>query len=189
MDLDARQTRRLFLAGTVAFPQPFPSTGEITFEGGNLKFAGDQAQKPEPMVAVQEHARRNRSSRRVVLQDHVTALFIPGTRSPDGTFCISRKKWVNNFERGEWFLHSDVNPDAVRDRLAPEDKKAKGKNGKNGDTTLRGIIFLPEHLPVVSMTEETTTAGEALECIEYGCTCERREFGCTCDKWCTCDWY
>jgi hypothetical protein len=38
MDLDLRQTRRLYLAGTVAFPTPFPSSGIISFEAGHLKY-------------------------------------------------------------------------------------------------------------------------------------------------------
>jgi hypothetical protein len=190
MDFDARQTRRLFLAGTVAFPTPFPSTGVISLANGHLKYAEKPNQKTVPIVVIREHERRDRSSRRLVLQEHVAALFIPGTRKPDGTFSISRKKWVNNFERGEWFLHTDVNIDEITYRLAsPDKKKAKDKNNDKDNLVLRGIIFVPERLPIVTMSEEATTAGEAIEYAQAGCTTDRWEFGCTCDKGCTCDWY
>jgi hypothetical protein len=189
MDLDARQTRRLFLAGTVAFPTPFPSTGVIAFVSGQLRYDEAQPRKPTPMVVIHERAQRHRSLRRMVLQKYVAALFIPGSRRSDGTFCISRKKWVNNFERGEWFLHTDVNPEEVRRRLAPDKEKPKDDKDQKENVTLRGIVFVAEHRPVMSMTEETTTAGETAECAEYGCTCERWEYGRTGEKWCTCDWY
>ena len=81
MDLDCRQTRRLYLAGTVAFPTPFPSNGIISFESGNLKYAAGEPAKVKVWVVVQEYSHRDRTIIRAILQEDVAAIFIPGTRN------------------------------------------------------------------------------------------------------------
>ena len=91
MDLDYRQTRRLYLAGTVAFPTPYPSSGIISFESGNLKYAAGEPAKVKAWVVVQEYSHRDRTIIRAILQEDVAAIFIPGNRKSNGKFRISRK--------------------------------------------------------------------------------------------------
>ena len=96
MDLDCRQTRRLYLAGTVAFPTPYPSSGIISLEAGNLKYAAGEPAKATAGVVVQEYSHRDRTIIRAILQDDVAAIFIPGKRKPNGKFRISRKEVVDD---------------------------------------------------------------------------------------------
>ena len=67
MDLDYRQTRRLYLAGTVAFSTPYPSSGIISFEAGNLKYAAGEPAKAKAWVVVQEYSHRDRTIIRAIL--------------------------------------------------------------------------------------------------------------------------
>ena len=56
MKLDYRQTRRLYLAGTVAFPSPYPSCGIISFESGNSQYAAIEPAKGKVWVIVQQYS-------------------------------------------------------------------------------------------------------------------------------------
>jgi hypothetical protein len=176
MDLNARQTRRLVLAGTVALPTPFPSTGIISFEAGSLTYASGRAPVATPFVVIQERARGNRSLTRATRQRDVAALFVPGVWRADGTFRISRRRWVNDLERGEWFLTDDVHAGEVDGRL-----QLRGADITTRDSILRGIAFIRKSRPVVSVTEVISTASEIIEWEEQYCTCSY----CTCSR-CTC---
>jgi hypothetical protein len=154
MDLDYRQTRRLYLAGTVAFPTPYPSSGIISFESGNLKYAANEPAKVKVWVVVQEYSHRDRTIIRAILQEDVAAIFIPGTWKSKGEFRISRKTVVDDLEAGEWFVDSDVNSAAISARL----ELSKGNEITSRDSKLRGIVFVAEDARVLSIAEMTETA-------------------------------
>jgi hypothetical protein len=152
MDLDYRQTRRLCLAGTVAFPTPYPSSGIISFESGHLKYAAGKPAKVTPLVVVQEYSHRDRTIIRAIRQEDVAAIFIPGTWKSKGGFRISRKTVVDDLERGEWFVDSDVDSAAVNARLA------EGEEITSRDSKLRGIVFVAKDARMLNIAELTETA-------------------------------
>jgi hypothetical protein len=152
MDLDVRQTRRLFLAGTAAFPTPFPTAGAVAFETGYLKYSRGARPKETAFVSVVELSHRTRSKTRVILQEDVSALFIPG-RWRGGQFRISRRAQVHDLERGEWFLDGDVNADCVRERLKLKECPVDPEN-----SVLRGIVFVAGHRPVITTSQRVELA-------------------------------
>jgi hypothetical protein len=161
--LDFPQTRRLYLAGTVAFPVPFPAVGTISIVDGYVKRSARGRDEPRSLVIVRELSGPDHATTRVIQTKHVAAIFIfkgQGNR-------------VDNFENGEWIL-SPVNS---------KKKRAEGKpDAKPSDATFRGIVFVPEYRPVLTINEITQTAGAVgatitkfaydCECESYGCECE-----------------
>jgi hypothetical protein len=154
MDLDYRQTRRLYLAGTVAFPSHYSSSGIISFESGHLKYAAGEPAKVKALVVVQEYSPRDRTIIRAMLQKDVAAIFIPGTRKSNGKFRISRAATVDDLEAGEWFVDADVDSAAISARL----ELSNGDEITSRDSKLRGIVFVAEHAPVLNIAELTDTA-------------------------------
>src|SRR5262249_54738234 len=120
MDLDARQTRSLLLAGTIPFPAPFPTSGAISLTIGGLKHARDASSKNTELV-VSGHGRDNTVERRLMRQIDVAGIFIPGVWDERGVFHIANAPCVDNFDQGEWFLDADVNAQTIRQRLKLRD--------------------------------------------------------------------
>jgi len=174
MDLDARQTRDLFLAGAAAFPTPFPNTGAISLERGNLTYSRRERPRETDLVIVQEFSQRRRSKTRVVLQEHVSALFVPG-RWRGQTFRISRRRQVHDLDRGEWFLGGDVNATEVRGRLRLRDED----DITTRHSILRGIVFVAGYRPVI-------TISECIELARYAARRRRRRY-CDPDRGPYCD--
>jgi hypothetical protein len=156
MDLDARHTRGLFLAGTVAFPTPFPTTGTISLDVGHLTYSPGEAPKEKDLLTVYEY-RRDRSVVRTMLQEDVAAVFIPGVwdENKKKVFRISDEPRLDDLEKGEWFLDTDVNPGAIRKRLylKPE------IDISTHNSRLRGIVFVAEDRPVKYTIEASQPAG------------------------------
>ena len=73
MNLDFRQTRSLCLAGTAAFPKPFPSARGISIEDGHLSYA--TGAREAIFVVVQEEFALEHATTRVVIKENVTAIF------------------------------------------------------------------------------------------------------------------
>lgn len=176
MDFDARQTRRFVLAGTVAFPKPYPSIGTISFEKGRFKYSPDHDPKHEDLVVVQERSRGSRLLIRIFLRRHLATIFVPGEKSGEDRFRISCKKWVNDSRNGEWFLESDINPDEVRKRLDLGDADITSR-----ESVLRGIVYVAESRPVLTVLEEATLAFDSRE-LAMMIPMETRT-QCTCDKY------
>jgi hypothetical protein len=174
MDLDARQTRSVFLAGTVTFPRPFPSTGTISLLKGNWTYADGEERVEKDLLIVQEF-RCHRTVVHVMLQTDVSALFIPGV-TRGGRFRISKKRRVDNFERGEWFLDTDVRVNKICDRLNLRDDDFANRN-----SVLRGIVFVRRGSRIFRVTEVSTIAGAYDKPAKYDCTCELR-VSCTCEE-------
>src|SRR5262245_19104295 len=140
LDLEYKQMRRLYLAGTIAFPTPFPSSGIISFESGSLKYTAGAPAKAKVWVVVQEYLHCDLTTIRAILQDDVAAIFIPGTWKANGKFRISLEAVVDDLERGEWFVDSEVNSATITARL----KLPKGDEITSRDSKLRGIVFVPQ---------------------------------------------
>lgn len=165
MELDARQTRSLFLAGTVAFPTPFPSSGTISFDVGRLTYSPCDRPMEKDLVISQEY-QIARTNVRLMLQDDVSAIFVPGVRDERGAFQISNEPCVEDFEKGEWFLDTDVNPGTVRARLNLKDHD----DISTRNSILRGIVFIPEDRATLHITELAQKAGADCDSPEWGCT-------------------
>jgi hypothetical protein len=178
MKLDARQTRRLLLAGAVPFPKPYPSIGRISVERTKLVYSR-LLNKLKTLIVVQEQHKSDVT--RLFVKSGVAAIFIAGAWvrvSRDGwVFRFSRQHAVHNFERGEWFLGPEISVDAIRTRL----KKPKLAIDKRGNPA-RGIVFVYEDRPVMTVTEVVQTAGSIDPCRtgRYCCDCD----GYPCDPCC-----
>jgi hypothetical protein len=166
MKLDARQSRSLFLAGTVALPRPYPTLGTISFEGGELNFApGGQAEKRD-LLTLHEY-QHGRTIVRVMIQEDVSAIFIPGERDGRGAFQISSRPYADNLEQGEWFIDTDVNEATVRARLnLPQQVSISSP-----DSILRGIVYIAEHRTILKITEVAETASEEVISSAAYCCC------------------
>jgi hypothetical protein len=167
MDLDARQLRSFFTAGTVAFPRPYPTLGRISFQGGRLTLAPAGQPQNKDLVIVYEY-QPNGSIVRTILQEDVSAIFVPGERDAAGAFTRSEKPYAESLERGEWFIGDDVNAAAVRARLNLQAPDVSGPN-----SVLRGIVYVPKDRPILKVTEVAQTAGAEAESPEEICCCCR----------------
>jgi hypothetical protein len=178
MDLDSRQTRRLFLAGTVAFPMPFPATGVISIEEGNLHYSHSGHSHPTTFVVVQERPGSEGAMLRVIRAEDVAAIFFPGTWEHESAtkrvFHFDPSGRVKDFEVGEWFLKPEIAAKNIKDRFQSDVPKR--------NSNVRGVVFVPENRPVLSISEVTQTAGSTgsgliptqCEC-ECECECEPGE--------------
>lgn len=155
MNLDSRQTRRLFLAGTVALPTPFPTVGTIYFDKGSLTYSSTNRSDDKDLVVIEHCIDRKNTVTCTVLREHVAALFVPGTRSDDGKFQNEAKN-IDNDEDGEWFLDSDISEKVIRSRLA----LAANADLASRESKLRGIVFVQGKQPVICSAELITTAEE-----------------------------
>jgi hypothetical protein len=96
---------------------------------------------------------------RAILQKHVTAVFVPGIRGANNRFQISHQSKLDDMEKGEWFVDSDVNADIIRSRLnwsGEDDITTRG-------SVLRGIVFTGKDAPILSVAEVTETAAATVD--------------------------
>jgi hypothetical protein len=190
MKLDARQTRRLLLAGAVPFPKPYPSIGGISIERSKLVYSR-LAKKPTTFIVVQEQHKS--AVTRLILRSGVAAIFIPGiwvrVQRVGRVFKFSQRHAVHNFERGEWFLGPEISVDAIRTRL----RKPKLAIHKRGNPA-RGIVFAYKDCPVMTVTEVVQLAGCIDPCRTGHYCCDPDGYGCDCDGYggvccvCGCDY-
>ena len=170
MDLDSLQTRRFYLAGTVAFPAPFPGAGEISIKSGSVSRSADGKRNDQVFVILHEESGFNRTVKRVFLKDDVAAIFIPGaaTDTDQGRrFRFAERDSVRDLENGEWILNADIDVDKISQRL--------GIDIRSPTSGARGIVFVPEQRPVLTITELTQPAGAVGEAIpdKPQCECQR----------------
>jgi hypothetical protein len=164
MDLDFRQTRELLVAGAVAFPTPFPSTGTIALRTSDLIYFPNERPKRKDLVIVHEYHPGTRIVR-LMLQEDVSAIFVAGSRDDQGNFRTSHKPSVDDFDEGVWFLDSDVNEATVRQRLnVPHDDIS------SESSILRGIVFIPENRRILRIIESSHTAGADDQLLATCCT-------------------
>lgn len=168
MELNTQQTRRLFLAGTVAFPTPYPTVGGVSIELGTLTYSKDAAEE-KTFVVVEEQPERTRFATRLILKRDVAAIFFPRARDADcgsdEVFKFSKKYRVDDFERGEWFLTPEICVEAIRTRLKLRDLDIDVRGG-----AARGVVFVYEDRPVRTVYEITEPAG-SVEPSRWGCEC------------------
>jgi hypothetical protein len=166
--LNAQQTQRLLLAGTVGFPRPFPTIGGISIEKSRLVYSKNCAESAT-FVIVQE--RHKDAVTRLILRQGVTAIFIPGSwvrrpKTKARVFRFSRRHAVHDFERGEWFLGPEISVEAIRTRLKMPELRIDKRRNK-----ARGIVFVQKDHPVMTITEKAQLAGriESYETEQAGC--------------------
>jgi hypothetical protein len=159
MDLDIKQTRRIFLAGTVAFPTPFPSAGGISIEEGSFRLSEDRQRAT--FVVVQEKSPIRESTIRVVQISHVAAIFFPGVwvdTDKGPVFRFAKQDGVHDLDEGEWF----VGPHVETGRIVARLKLAESNiDITRRDSGVRGIVFVQEHRPLLTIDECAQSAGEA----------------------------
>ncbi len=155
MKLDARQTRRLLLAGAVPFPKPFPSIGRISIERGRLVFSKAVRQWTS-FVVVQDNCEP--STTRLILRNGVAGIFFPGVwvsvPRRGKVFRFSQAHAAYDLERGEWFLGREINVKAIRERLRNPHLAIDKRR-----SPARGIVFVYRDRPVMTITEIVQTAG------------------------------
>lgn len=157
------------LEGTVAFPMPFPSLARISFEIGENTDHTMPELAGKDVVVLQE-VRDKASVRQIMARDKVSAVFVPGARDEQETFHISAAPHATDLESGEWFFGPDINSETLRTRL----NLRETDDVSTRNSVLRGIVFLGESLPVLSVTEVGATAGT----VEF----ERRQLHAGCAR-------
>jgi hypothetical protein len=185
MDLGVKQSRRFYLAGAVAFPTPFPSAGAISIEEGSLLLSGEtdrpnggekkekeaNGEKRERMtfVVVQEMSRIGEATIRIFRKSDVAAIFFPGfwvDTDKGKVFKFSRRNHVHDLEKGEWFLGPHVKASKITSRLKLDQSNI---DIADRDSPVRGMVFVPEHLPVLTVYECAQASGDAALDIEGHC--------------------
>jgi hypothetical protein len=156
MDLDSQQTRRFFLAGTVAFPTPSMTTGIISFHACNWTVAQGADKLSDDVVAVQEPHEGNLNCIRIMRRSDVAAIFIPGKRNDGGAFRNAAEPYLKDMDEGEWFIASHADPSVITERL-----RLAGDDISRRDSGLRGIVYLPATAPVLNIFEMAATAAES----------------------------
>ena len=156
MDLDFQQTRRFFLAGTVAFPTPCMTTGIISFQPCNWTMAAGADKLSDDVVAVQEPCEGNLHCIRIMRRSDVAAIFIPGKPNDEGMFQNAADTYLKDMDEGEWFVASDAHPNAITERL-----RLRGVDITRPDSGLRGVVYLPATARVLNILEMAATAAES----------------------------
>ena len=190
MDLDINQTRRFYLAGTVAFPTPFPSAGGISIEDGSFQLPVDanksnngekkvkqnnrEQTETVPFVVVQENTGLKQVTIRVIRESDVRAIFFPGVwvdTDKGRIFRFAEREYVHDLEEGEWFLGPQINAGEITRRLH---LRERGIDITCRDSGVRGIVFVPENQRVVTIHESAQTAGDTVmemrgDCMRGNC--------------------
>lgn len=149
MKLDIRQTRALYLAGTVRFPLCYSDSGEVWLDNCVLQFRGDS--EKSNFVFLHEKSSLEYSVTRLVRLSNVSAIFFPGCweeRQGKRVFRFSDE--VHDLERGEWFYGPDVNAEKIQEVLMTDIH--------NREAGAKGVVFVPESRAVFSQDEWTETA-------------------------------
>jgi hypothetical protein len=179
MNLSVRQTRQMLLAGTVAFPRPFPSAGIISFETGSVIPDRDQGPADMEFLVVQELGRGRKLTTHSVRPADVRAIYVPGRRK-DKTFRISMRREVRDFDHGEWFFDQQIAIKDIAKQLQIDERRLLTR-----ESVLRGIVFVRGNRPVIRSAAYIATARELQYHERRFCTgCwEHEKMRCT--GWCT----
>jgi hypothetical protein len=139
-DFDPLATRRMYLAGTVPFPAPFPTVGTVTNKNSKLVFPvlGEVA---KPTLIVEDPVRFDNKVVRTVFLKDVAALFVPEA-AEDNCCTDPCGKASVNFEKGKWYLGEEV--------------AGVGTDGK----PFPGIVFVVADASVLSRIDLTLPAAE-----------------------------
>lgn len=128
----------LQLAGTVALPPPFPSVGLLKQEqvsGGPSSI---------DVLTIKQHIGASRSIVRAVKIADIVGVFVP--TKPD---C------PGDLHAGEWVWQNVTDASLLGAASQAKQPLVMGLP--------RGIVFVPEHAPVVTQDESGTTAAESAE--------------------------
>lgn len=157
-DLDPLETRRMYLAGTVPFPTPFPTVGTVTIEDSKLSFQVLEEVKT-PTLIVEDPVRFDNKVVRTVFLKDAAAIFVPDA-ADDGEPSDPCSKTCVDFGKGKWFLGEEV------DRARNEGKP------------FPGIVFVAADASILSRIDVTLPAEEtilidlpSLVQVRCGCLC------------------
>lgn len=156
MDLSPQQARRFFLSGTVAFPTPFLSSGIISFETNNWTLGVGQPALATSFVVVQEVAAGAGTIVRVIKQEDVAALFVPG-EMVGSEFEVSNSATIDNLEQGLWFYNTKVDVEAIQQAIKPK----PDTSFLNRSSSLRGIAYVQAGAQIWNVAEIPATAAES----------------------------
>jgi hypothetical protein len=152
----------MYLSGTVPLPRAFPTAAPLTIEEGCLCHAGDE-RHDDVFVSLKEETSLRHSVSRVILVEHVAAIFFPGVWTKDGgknVFHFAEPDAVDDMEKGEWFLKSNVDPKKISQKLKIDISRS--------DAGARGIVFVLKDAPVVTI-EEYVRPASAFSDYAEGC--------------------
>ena len=184
LDLDVRRTRSMLLAGTAAFPMPFPSAGSISIEDGSFSFPPEVAKLPVEkgkgkgggekkkekedvtFVVVEEKPAIDGGTLRVIRQSDVTAIFFPGVWVDDKIFRFAEPDGVRDLDEGVWFHGSEVSADRIAARLKLDNQGMDIHCRRSG---VRGIVFVGDERPVLTIHERVETANDTSMKIRGHC--------------------
>ena len=153
LHLDVRQTRRLYLAGTVSFPTTFPSSGYVAIVRPFVQ-PDDAGEGTRIFVQLREtcglgsggHPRHSQGACGGDLFSRVARAMRSGAVAPE-------QVGICDFEEGVWFLKPHIDAQRISDRLRADITTL--------ESGVQGIVFVPEHRPVLTITECTQTARAA----------------------------
>jgi hypothetical protein len=139
-DFDPLETRRMYLAGTVPFPTPFPTAGTVTIEDSKLSFQV-LGEVEKPTLIVEDPVRFDNKVVRTVFLKDVAAIFKPDAAC-DGELADPCSKTCVDFEKGQWFLADEVD------------------HARNSGKPFPGIVFIAADASVLSRIDLTLSAEE-----------------------------
>jgi hypothetical protein len=149
LDLNFQQTRRLSLSGTVPLPTPFPTAENLSVEVGSVSRSKSGVKENATFVVVQEKIGLDKTVFHAALKSDVAAIFFPG-EWVDGelgrVFRFAEQDGVHDLDQGEWFLGPDLHAGEISRRL--------GVDIAHRDSGARGIIFVLETKPVLTLGDE-----------------------------------
>jgi hypothetical protein len=170
MSFKNRQVRRFYLTGKVPFPMPFPSAGAISFERAKIQLSPRGTTKEQHFVIVHEKPTNDCDVARVMRIEDISAIFFPGEfeniDDPNSRFKFSPADRVEDFENGAWFFEHDIRVDLIINSLKIKEEEMAG-----ADSSVRGIVFVPEDRPVITRSEVTQAAGATSYVGRSGCDC------------------
>lgn len=140
LELDPLETRRMYLAGTVPFPTPFPTVGTVTINDSKLSFQV-LGEVEVPTLIVEDPVRFDNKVVRTVFLKDVAAIFRPQLPEDQGCTDPCGKKSVD-FENGTWYLGKEVEEVGKECGAFP------------------GIVFVAADASVLSRVDLTLTAAE-----------------------------
>jgi hypothetical protein len=151
----------------VPFPTPYPTAGGISIEEGSFHFSNEKHNAT--FVVIQENTTVEESTIRVVPNSNVAAIFFPGVWvETEGrrVFQFAKREGVHDLDEGEWFLGPHIDAAKIMTRLKLTESNI---DITRRDSGVRGIVFVPENLPVLTINQYAETAGDAAMDVRGHC--------------------
>ncbi len=181
MSLDQPRARRLHVAGSTAFPTPFPALGTISIEDATVD-DGTGRGCLRRFVVVQSDGDYNHRRTHVIGEEHVVAIFLPKKRRRRDAVDLDKGKWflfprIVQTSDGHRILDVGIDPKEIGRALG-----VKAKRLRRRSSPARGIVFVRSGAPVIHIQEHYGVASSACDStVAYGCDCDCFYPVCCCD--------